>query len=55
MSPRTGRPKADNSKDIVIRCRITKELNDKIEKYCHSHGTTKTDVMIKGITSVIEK
>lgn len=55
MSPRTGRPKVDNPKDIVIRCRISKELNEQIEKYCSEHGVTKTEVMIKGIESVIKK
>lgn len=54
MSPRTGRPKADNPKDIVIRCRISKELNERIERYCSEHRVTKTEVMIKGIESVIK-
>lgn len=55
MSPRTGRPKAENPKDVVIRCRISKELNEKIESYCRKHGTTKTAVMIKGIETVIKE
>ena len=55
MSPRTGRPKADNTKDVVIRCRVSKEFNKKIEEYCEKHGVTKTDVIIKGIEVIIKE
>ena len=55
MSPRTGRPKTGNAKDVVIRCRISKELNERIEQYCKENNVTKTDVMIKGIETVIKK
>lgn len=55
MSHRTGRPKSDNSKDITIRCRIGKDLNDKLNDYCKRNNVTKTAVMIQGIKDVIEK
>ena len=50
-----GRPKADNAKDVTIRCRITSEMNRKLEEYCKKNGTTKSAVMIKGIESALKK
>lgn len=46
MSPRTGRPKTDNPKDVTIRCRVTKDLNNRLEEYCKEKGTTKSNVII---------
>ena len=31
MSPRTGRPKSDNSKDTMLRVRIDEETVNKLE------------------------
>ena len=53
MSPRTGRPKSEITKDTVIRCRVTKELNSRLEKYCKDHNVTKSEVIIKGISQII--
>lgn len=55
MSPRSGRPKKDNAKDITIRCRVTKDLNNRLETYCEENETTKSKVMIQGIESIITK
>ena len=33
MSPRIGRPKADNPKDIDLKVRVDKNTNDVLEKY----------------------
>lgn len=55
MSPRTGRPKSEHAKDVVIRCRITKEFNERLEKFCEEKGTTKSEVMIKGIRQIMEQ
>lgn len=55
MSPRTGRPKSDNAKEVTIRCRVTKDLNDRLEAYCKEKLTTKSDVMIKGIETIIKE
>ncbi len=52
--PRTGRPKADNPRDVTIRCRVTTELNKRLEKYCKENNVTKSNVMVKGIESVIK-
>ena len=53
--PRKGRPKSENAKDVTIRCRVTKELNSRLEDYCTTRKTTKSAVMIKGIESVIKE
>lgn len=53
--PRTGRPKADNAKDVTIRCRITSNMNERLEKYCKDNHTTKSAVMIKGIETALNK
>lgn len=53
MSPRTGRPKSENTKDAVIRCRVTKELNEQLENYCKNNNVTKSEIMIKGIKQII--
>lgn len=55
MSPRTGRPKSENTKDAVIRCRITKELNTQLEKFCEENSMTKSEVIIKGIRRIMEQ
>lgn len=55
MSPRTGRPKSEITKDAVIRCRVTKELNEQLETYCKEHNTTKSEIMIKGIKQIMEQ
>lgn len=42
-------------KDEVIRCRISKELNETINKYCQENGRTKSDVIIEGVQKVIKR
>ena len=42
-------------KDEVIRCRISKELNEAINKYCQENGRTKSDVIIEGVQKVIKR
>lgn len=55
MSHKTGRPRAENPKDVVIRCRISKDFNSEIENYCRIHNVTKTDIIRAGIETVIRK
>lgn len=52
--PPKGTHKTD-SKDVTIRCRVTKDLNNKLETYCKEKQTTKSQVMVEGIKTVIEK
>ncbi len=54
MSPRTGRPKAENPLTVEVKARIDIETNKKLIKYCNDNNVTRTDVVRKGIQLVIE-
>ncbi len=53
MSPRTGRPKAENPKEIEVKARIDEETNERLQAYCKKHGKTRTDVVREGIELVL--
>lgn len=53
MSPRTGRPKSDNPKEIEIKARIDAETDKRIQAYCEAHGKTRTEVVREGIELVL--
>ncbi|MED9992434.1 MAG: hypothetical protein U0J27_09035 [Phascolarctobacterium faecium] len=54
MSPRTGRPKTDNPKNIRLEIRLDNETNEILEKCSAVLNLTKTDVIKRGI-SLVEK
>lgn len=49
MSPRTGRPKAENPKDINVKVRFDEELHNKLLNYCKEHKITRTEAIRKGV------
>lgn len=49
MSPRTGRPKADNPKSNDIKVRLDDETKVKLDEYCETHGITRAEAIRKGI------
>lgn len=49
MSPRTGRPRVDEPKDIRFSIRIDDETNKKLDAYCEQNGITKAEAIRKGI------
>ena len=53
MSPRTGRPKVLSPKTIEIKARIDEKTNDRLNQYCEKHNVTRTDVVRKGIETVL--
>lgn len=55
MSPRTGRPKSDNSKHHEIKVRATKEDREKLLYCCEKTGMTQYEVVMKGIDMVYNK
>lgn len=55
MSPRTGRPKAENPKAIEVKARIDEETNDRLNKYCRENNKTRTEVVRQGIELVLGK
>lgn len=49
MSPRTGRPKAENPKETRFSIRIDAETDKKLVKYCENHGISKGEAIRQGI------
>ena len=49
MSPRTGRPVIGLRKDIDIKVRIDKEMNEKLLEYCEQNNITRTEAIRQGI------
>lgn len=55
MSPRTGRPKSNNSKDTMLRVRIDEETANKLEIASKELSITKSEVVRKGIENEYQK
>ena len=52
MSPRTGRPKSDNPKNVRLEIRLTQQDADRLQKCSDVLNITRTDVILKGIDLV---
>ena len=44
MSPRTGRPKAENPKEFSLKIRFDRELNDRLDAFCQDMGIEKQEL-----------
>ena len=55
MSPRTGRPKVDNPKNIDVKVRFDEQTHEKLLAYCDKHGITKTEAIRAGVALLLEK
>ena len=55
MSPRTGRPKSDNPKDVDIKVRVDSETNQRLIMFAEEHNLTRTEVIRRGIEMVLQK
>lgn len=49
MSPRTGRPKADNTRDKKLNIRLRQEELDLIQECADKLNKTRTDAIMEGI------
>ena len=49
MSPRTGRPKAENPKVVRYNVRLDVETDKKLDEYCVEHGIEKAEAIRMGI------
>ena len=49
LSPRTGRPKAENPKNHDIKVRIDERMNDALIRYAKKNHLTRTEAIRKGI------
>ena len=52
MSPRAGRPKSDNPKDIQLKIRADKNTVADLDYCCEKLNKTRSDVIRKGIQMV---
>ena len=55
MSPRTGRPKVDNPKNIDVKVRFDEELHNKLLRYCENNHITRTEAIRKSVISLLEE
>lgn len=53
MSPKTGRPKAENPKSIRFSIRLDKTLNDKLLQYCADNCISKGEAIRIAITKLL--
>ncbi|MDE5742169.1 MAG: hypothetical protein K2H90_06945 [Oscillospiraceae bacterium] len=49
MSPRTGRPKSDNSKSERITVRLDSESSNTLKEYCEQENIEKAEAVRRGI------
>lgn len=52
MQPRTGRPKAENPKDIQLKIRADKQLISDLDFCCEKLNKNRSDVIRLGIQKV---
>lgn len=52
MSPRTGRPKAENPKDIQLKIRADKNTINDLDFCCEKLDKTRSDIIRMGIQKV---
>ena len=53
MSPKIGRPKLENPKEIEVKARVDQKTFERIQEYCQKHGKTRTEVVREGIELVL--
>lgn len=54
MSPRTGRPKADNPKSNDVKVRLDDGLHNLLLQYCEKANKTKAEVIREAIVFFLE-
>lgn len=54
MSPRTGRPKAENPKDVRYSIRLAADTEKKLQEYCKNHNITKGEAIRRGLHLLLE-
>ena len=54
MSPRTGRPKAENPLNVDLKIRFDQETNARLIRYCEKHGIPRTEAIRRGLHMLLE-
>lgn len=52
MSPRTGRPRVENPKDIQLKIRADKQTIEDLDSCCYALKKTRSDVIRLGIQKI---
>ena len=55
MSPRTGRPKTENPKDIRYSIRLDAIIEKELEDYCKEHMMSKGEAIRQGMYLLLGK
>lgn len=55
MTPRTGRPKTENARNVKVDTRLTKEEAEKLDYCCVALGLKRAEVVRKGIDKVYDE
>lgn len=55
MSPKIGRPKTGNAKEVKVNTRLSDNEAQKLEYCCKSLQVTKAEVIRRGIDKVYEE
>lgn len=54
LSPKTGRPKAENPKCNDIKVRLSDKQHEQLMEYCERHNITKAEAIRQGISRLLE-
>ena len=49
-----GRPKSDNPKDIDVKVRIDKQLNERLLSFCAKHEVTRAEAIRAGVVMLLD-
>lgn len=49
MSPKTGRPKSDNPKNVDVKVRFDEPTHKQLLAYCNEHNITRTEALRRGV------
>lgn len=55
MSPKTGRPKSENPKNIDVKVRFDQETHEKLLAYCEEHNISRTEALRRGVQLLLEQ
>ncbi len=55
MSPRMGRPKAENPKRNDVKVRLDDDTTKRLNEYCQKHDLTRAETIRKGIELLLSQ
>lgn len=55
MSPRTGRPKAENPKRHDVKVRLDDDTARRLDEFCREKGLTRAEAIRNGIALLLDQ